>query len=153
MISAIISVHGLRAVTKVRGSMTAHRYLQTLQGGLVHVLEDHFPNGNAIFIQDNAPVHTAHQVIEWLSEQDCGRWKLPPYSPDLNPIENFWPVLKNAIRKRGPAATLAELGERINEAVAEFQTAEGIALARKFIDSMPNRMQAVIRKQGKPNKY
>ena len=49
MISAIISVHGLRAVTKVRGSMTAHRYLQTLQGGLVHVLEDRFPNDDVIF--------------------------------------------------------------------------------------------------------
>ena len=91
--------------------------------------------------------------MELLSEQECGRWKLPPYSPDLNPIENFWPVLKNAIRKRGPAATLAESEEKSNEAVAECQTAAGIALVRKFIDSMPNRMQAVIRKQGKPTKY
>jgi transposase len=153
MISAVISVHGLHAVTKIEGNMTAARYVQTLQGGLVHVLEEYFPDGNAIFIQDNAPVHTAHQAVEWLSEQNCGRWRLPPYSPDLNPIENFWPMLKRAIRRYGRADSMAELKENIDKAVAEFQTPEGVAMVRKYIDSMPNRMQAVILKKGGATKY
>ncbi len=153
MISAIISVHGLHAVTKIEGNMTGARYLDTLRNGLVHVLEDLFPDGNAIFIQDNAPSHTAHQVLEWLSEQNCGRWRLPPYSPDLNPIENFWPILKRAVRRYGRADSLQKLKENIDKAVAEFQTPDGIAKIRKFIDSMPSRMQAVVAMKGGPTKY
>jgi hypothetical protein len=153
MISACISYFGLCAVTKIEGNMTAAIYRRTLQNGLLDFIGDNFPDGNAIFIQDNAPVHTAHAVLEWLSEQNFGRWRLPPYSPDLNPIENFWPVFKKAVRRRGPAASLEELKTKIDEAVAEFQTPNGIEMVRRFIDSMPNRMQAVVAKHGGESKY
>src|SRR6185312_8139279 len=59
-----------------------------------------------IFMQDNAPVHMANHVQGWLREWagDNGVELLdwPPYSPDLNPIENLWKVLKERIAKRYP---------------------------------------------------
>jgi hypothetical protein len=44
------------------------------------VLNRHLPavQFGAIFIHDNAPIHTANIIRDW-----------PPYSPDLNPIENM----------------------------------------------------------------
>lgn len=43
-----------------------------------------------IFMQDNAPVHTAHIIRNLLRELGLEIMEWPPYSPDLNPIENIW---------------------------------------------------------------
>lgn len=43
----------------------------------------------AIFQHDNAPVHTAYLVWDTLNELGFEVMEWPPYSPDLNPIENL----------------------------------------------------------------
>ena len=108
------------------------------------------------FIQDNAPVHMSHVVQDWLKDfSDTHEVRLvdwPPYSPDLNPIENIWKLLKDAINVKYPdlkrlsknaeslqalirAATVCweELDERVFESV---------------IKSMPKRMDGVINAKG-----
>ena len=69
------------------------RVLPTLLNSIDH---------NAIFQQDNAPVHTAYIVQDALNELECEIMEWPPYSPDLNPIENLWALLKAEILKRHP---------------------------------------------------
>ena len=59
-------------------------------------------NQNAIFQQDNAPVRTAYNVQDALNDIECEIIEWPPYSPDLNPIENLWALLKSEILKRHP---------------------------------------------------
>ena len=46
---------------------------------------------------DNAPIHTARIIENWLLEQGIEIMDWPPYSPDLNPIENLWKLLKDQI--------------------------------------------------------
>ena len=58
--------------------------------------------GDAIFQQDNAPVHTASVVTEWLEQHNIQIDEHPPYSPDLNPIEHVWVVLKQQLHKQHP---------------------------------------------------
>jgi transposase len=41
-----------------------------------------------VFMQDNAPIHTAHIIKDWLEEMAIEVLEWPPYSPDLNPIEH-----------------------------------------------------------------
>lgn len=48
-----------------------------------------------IFMQDNAPVHTARLVRDALEQIDINVIDWPPYSPDLNPIENLWALTLN----------------------------------------------------------
>jgi len=43
-----------------------------------------------IFIQDNAPIHTAYKVRDWFIEHGITKLDWPPYSLDLNPIEHIW---------------------------------------------------------------
>lgn len=51
-----------------------------------------------VVIWDNATFHKSPKIAEALREAGIGLLFLPPYSPDLNPIEQFWATLKAWIR-------------------------------------------------------
>ena len=42
-----------------------------------------------IFMQDNAPIHTARLIKNWLEDNGIDVLPWPLYSPDLNPIEHI----------------------------------------------------------------
>ena len=48
---------------------------------------------------DNASIHKSITVEEVIKSAGCSLIYLPPYSPDFNPIENYWAVMKNNIKK------------------------------------------------------
>ena len=50
-------------------------------------------------ILDNASFHKGGRIEELIKSAGCDLIYLPPYSPDLNPIERCWAQLKNYIRK------------------------------------------------------
>lgn len=50
-------------------------------------------------ILDNAKFHTSVDLEGILSEKQCFVRYLPPYSPDMNPIEHQWFEIKNLIKK------------------------------------------------------
>lgn len=52
-----------------------------------------------VVILDNATFHKSQKTKELISSADCRVIFLPPYSPDLNPIERFWANLKRTIRE------------------------------------------------------
>lgn len=51
-----------------------------------------------VVIWDNATFHKSSKLAEAFSLAGIGLLFLPPYSPDLNPIEHFWAWLKSWIR-------------------------------------------------------
>ena len=53
----------------------------------------------SIIVMDNASFHRKGRLRSLAEEADCEVLFLPPYSPDLNPIENFWAWLKRKLRK------------------------------------------------------
>ena len=52
-----------------------------------------------VVIMDNAPWHKGDDIKQLVENTGATLLKLPPYSPDLNPIEHAWANLKKAIRK------------------------------------------------------
>lgn len=67
----------------------------------------------------------------------------PPYSPDLNPIENLWEDLKRRVSLRN-ASSVDELEQHVRE---EWAATDQSLLAR-LAHSMPARCQAVIANKG-----
>lgn len=124
------------------------------QGVYLELLCDHLPEsfeltGATVFQQDGAPAHTAKTITTWL--QDCQvafikDW--PGNSPDLNPIENLWHIVKQDLQGRD-VSSLPRLEAAIRESWANIplQTLRNLAL------SLPRRLQAVKKRQGRPTKY
>lgn len=55
-----------------------------------------------IVIMDNASIHKSQNVRDLIEEAGCRLIYLPPYSPDLNPIETFWENMKKWIKNNVP---------------------------------------------------
>ena len=72
----------------------------------------------------------------------------PSQPPDLNVIENLWAILKNRVFKRNPK-NIDTLWTIINE---EFFNIDNETI-KKLYDSIPNRMNSVIKNRGYPTKY
>lgn len=53
-----------------------------------------------VIICDNATFHKGGRIEALIEQANCRLLYLPPYSPDFNPIEHQWFVLKNRMRKQ-----------------------------------------------------
>lgn len=51
-------------------------------------------------ILDNASFHKSPRIKELVESVGCGLLFLPPYSPDLNPIEQFWANMKRWVKSK-----------------------------------------------------
>ena len=58
-----------------------------------------YPEDNSVIIMDNARIHHDSDLILLLEELGCHVVFLPPYSPDYNPIETAFSVIKLWIKR------------------------------------------------------
>lgn len=100
------------------------------------------------FLQDNDPKHKSTIVRTWLFNHGIQCLDFPPYSPDLNPIENLWADLARRVEQY-QCASMEELQDR----VAEEWKDTSVAFLRELVQSMPARCQAVIDAKGDHTKY
>lgn len=68
---------------------------------------------------DNASFHKSMKIKKLIEGAECQLIFLPPYSPDLNPIEHYWHKLKTVIRKKMRDAKTA-LYEAMENALKEM---------------------------------
>ena len=79
--------------------MNVQRYTSLLK----NKLELHMTVHNCrVFMQDSAPCHRAKIVTQFLKSKKIQILHWSGNSPDLNPIENLWTVLKDKVSERQP---------------------------------------------------
>ena len=89
-----IRLDGTYAYDVMEGAMNKERFIEYVKNVLVPTLR----SGDAV-IMDNLKAHKSNAVIEAISSINASIVYLPPYSPDLNPIEKMWSKVKTFLRK------------------------------------------------------
>jgi hypothetical protein len=124
------------------------------------VLDNNLPfcwSPGLVFMHDNASIHTAYAVRDWFTDMAIPLADHPPFSPDLNPIEHLWWHLKNHVLKLYPELTNMGTGEEdiqaLERALVEAWKAIPSEIFQACIDSMPERVAAVIEAKGWHTKY
>jgi transposase len=109
---AALGNHGLQAVMTVEGATDA----AVFRAYVKHVLGPTLSPGD-IVVLDNLGAHKAVGIQQMLARRRVRLLYLPPYSPDLAPIEPCWSKVKTALR-RAKARTREALDVAITEALA-----------------------------------
>lgn len=124
--------------------MTSKTYTKFLEENLLPFKEKR--NDGFLFMQDNAPSHSAKFTSKFLSDNDIEKMKWPPNSPDLNPIENLWGIVKSKLYKNGKKYKNKDL---LWEAIlSEFKKIEKKDI-KKLTSSINSRIFNLILNNGK----
>ncbi|CEP13859.1 hypothetical protein [Parasitella parasitica] len=100
-------------VSGAGGTVTGH-YINFIKSTL-DVLDNHEEFKGHYIVMDNAPIHTSKEIERYITSRGYGCIYLPPYSPELKPIEQFWSVVKSKL-KREKLLEKETISSRIKEA-------------------------------------
>lgn len=138
-----------------KGKTSLFCFRQIMDGKFyVEILDKHIPEINKLlgkrwqFQQDNDPKHTSRIAKEFLRENVPSVLDWPSNSPDLNPIENLWGIVKREVEKRMP-----ENFEELEKFMVEEWNAIPQSVIINLIDSMKRRCEEVIEKGGERISY
>lgn len=89
-----VRLDGTLAYKYFQGSLNGENFLEYVKEVLVPTLRK-----GDIVIMDNLSCHKVKGVKEAIEDVGASIRYLPPYSPDLNPIEMMWSKMKSLLRK------------------------------------------------------
>jgi hypothetical protein len=139
-----------RSAYRVEGSLTAAGLRDIFRDYLLPTVQEHFGEGaDWWLLHDNDPGRHKSQVLRTFMHNKYVRpLDFPPYSPDLNPIENLWAEMDKRM-----ASTQADTKEELEKLVAQEWAATSTDFCRKLARSMPKRIAQVIERGGAYTDY
>ena len=106
---AVMSVHGLLDVRVKKGGTNGDDFYDFIQD---HVLCQLQPfngiNPHSVVILDNCAIHHTHEVVDMIEGVGAIIQFLPPYSPDLNPIEEAFSKVKSGMKNLGETVDITD---------------------------------------------
>ncbi|GBM11601.1 hypothetical protein AVEN_180149-1 [Araneus ventricosus] len=101
---------------------------------------------------DNSTVHRAGRICDWFYDHSHTllHFDWPAKSPDLNPIENLWDILGQRVKRRNQHPRIL-VGLR-DQILSEWPKLDATDL-QNLEDSLPNRIQVIMKSRGEVTRY
>ena len=115
---AALRIDRLTAPCLFDGPINGESFLACVEQVLVPAL-----NPGDIVVMDNLGSHKGRAVRNAIHAAGARLWFLPPYSPDLNPIEQVFAKLKALVRKAG-ARTIEGMQDALRQGLHNFEPNE-----------------------------
>ncbi len=148
MIWAAMSSAGVGPLCFLKSTVNTAIYQEILEHFMLPSADKLYGDADFIFQQDLAPAHTAKGTKSWFNDHGVTVLDWPANSPDLNPIENLWGIVKRKMRDTRPN-NADDLKATVKETWASIPPQQ----CYKLITSMPRQIEAVIKAKGAPTKY
>lgn len=156
-------VHFFVSIAYGKGVIACDKYTGRLNGELfAKYVRERFPNIFQLsanprvkrFLQDGDPSQNSALAKTALSEVGALLFKIPPRSPDINPIENLFNVVsakleKDALDKQITHETFDQFSNRVERTIMNFD----IKVIDRTIESLNKRMDLIIKRRGRRLKY
>ncbi len=144
MVWGCMSAAGTGELRFIEGNMDSNMYCDILKQKMMLSLQKLCRT--AVFQHNNDPKHTAKMTTALLMKLKVMEW--PSMSPDLNPTEHMWGILKRKVEKYH-VFNIQQLCDVIMEKWKRMPATNCAAL----VNSMPRRIKAVLDINGAPTKY
>ena len=148
---ACFSAYGQGAIEIFKDTMDAAKLRGFLKKHLKSVGMEHFCKERMnqwYFLHDNAATFRSKDTTDWMFNNGIQCLDLPPYSPDLNPIENLWSILAEAVEQYE-----AEDVEQLEQVIMTEWKNLKVQTMAKLATSMPARCAVVKLVKGWHTKY
>ena len=94
-----MSVNGILDCKTVTGSVNGDVFYDFVQSSLIyHLMPFDGHNPHSVVVLDNCAIHHVRETIQMIQEVGAIVHFLPPYSPDLNPIEEAFSKVKSGLK-------------------------------------------------------
>ena len=142
---------GVGYACKIDGRMDGELYTKILQDELQESFTYYGKDPSSIiFQQENDSKHKSKMATTWLEDHGFQGLSQPAQFPDLNPIEHLWAHLKRRVADyKVPPKGILELLRQGQEDWDKI----GAEVCHKLIESMPRRIEAVLKAKGGYTEY
>lgn len=132
------------------GNMDAEKLCKIYEGTLIPSAAELLGDADVPWElqEDNDSKHRSKRAREWKEANGVHVLPWPSCSPDMNPIENVWALLKDRVGLRLPSTL-----RRLVRAIHDEWNALSSDLAARLVDSMPERLAAVLAANGDYTPY
>lgn len=126
-------------------NLNAERMVKLYQKGLIPSVRKWFGDNNNQWIlqEDNDPKHRSRRCTEWKLLNGISTLEWPSQSPDANPIENVWAIMKQKLQRKR-TYTIKQLSRNLRQIWRSLST----TYAENLVASMERRCQAIIDNDG-----
>ena len=139
MVRAYFSRGGPGLICRINGTMDRFQYMDILKNTMLLFARNNM-NDDFIFQNDNDPKHTARIVKQFFEKENITVLPWPWQSPDINPIENLWSIVKKTVHGYKP--------KNLNKFYSIIETASSnitVDQCKKLINFTPRRCTKVIK--------
>ena len=140
-----MSATGVGELYFIEGNMNSNMYCEILQQSMIPSLQK--LGRRAMFQHDNDPKHTSKMTTALLKRLRVKVMDWPSMSPELNPIEYLWGILKQKVEVC-KVSNICQL-----HVIMEEWKSIPVATCEALVNSMPRRVKAVLDNDGDHTKY